>query len=107
MFPARSSPWQTLSTSRGTEPQIRPCTRGLGNICEGRLRPTFHTPGGPSATLSSVILTLFCSTNQAYIMGILFLLAGYFTPASVERKGYARFVSDRFLRLGLPCSPSA
>jgi fucose 4-O-acetylase-like acetyltransferase len=35
-------------------------------------------------------------------MGFFFLLAGYFTPASLERKGYARFVGDRFLRLGLP-----
>jgi predicted nucleic acid-binding protein len=56
----------------------------------------------PSSTPSSVILTQFCATNQAYIMGILFLLAGYFTPGSLERKGYARFLSDRFLRLGLP-----
>jgi peptidoglycan/LPS O-acetylase OafA/YrhL len=56
----------------------------------------------PSATLSSVILGLFVTTNQAYFMGFLFLLAGYFTPGSLERKGYARFLSDRFLRLGLP-----
>ena len=56
----------------------------------------------PSATLSSVILKLFASTNQAYLLGFLFLLAGYFTPGSLERKGYARFLSDRFLRLGLP-----
>jgi hypothetical protein len=56
----------------------------------------------PSATLSSMILTLFCVTNQAYLMGFLFLLAGYFTPGSLERKGYARFLNDRFLRLGLP-----
>ena len=56
----------------------------------------------PSPTPSSVILTLFTATNQAYFMGLLFLLAGYFTPGSLERKGYARFLSDRFLRLGLP-----
>jgi fucose 4-O-acetylase-like acetyltransferase len=49
-----------------------------------------------------VILTLFTATNQAYFMGFLFLLAGYFTPGSLERKGYARFLSDRFLRLGVP-----
>jgi fucose 4-O-acetylase-like acetyltransferase len=55
-----------------------------------------------SGTSSSVILTLFGATNQAYIMGILFVLAGYFTPGSLERKGYARFLGDRFLRLGLP-----
>jgi hypothetical protein len=56
----------------------------------------------PSATLSSVILGLFVTTNQAYFMVFLFLLAAYFTPGSLERKGYARFLTDRFLRLGLP-----
>jgi fucose 4-O-acetylase-like acetyltransferase len=55
-----------------------------------------------SATLSSLLLTLFCGTNQAYFMGFFFLLAGYFTPGSLERKGYGRFMADRFIRLGLP-----
>jgi peptidoglycan/LPS O-acetylase OafA/YrhL len=56
----------------------------------------------PSRTASSTLLILFCSTNQAYFMGFFFMLAGYFTPASLERKGYARFIADRFLRLGIP-----
>jgi len=56
------------------------------------------TSGHPS----SLLLTLFCATNQAYFMGFFFLLAGYFTPRSLERKGYAQFLLDRFLRLGLP-----
>src|SRR5271165_3267764 len=51
---------------------------------------------------SSLLLTFFVVTNQAYFMGFFFLLAGYFTPASLERKGYSRFIGDRFLRLGLP-----
>ena len=55
-----------------------------------------------SGSVSSILLTLFCATQQAYFMGFFFLLAGYFTPASLERKGYARFIGDRFLRLGLP-----
>jgi len=55
-----------------------------------------------SSAPSSTLLTLFCATNQAYFMGFFFLLAGYFTPASLEKKGYARFLLDRFLRLGLP-----
>ena len=70
---------------------------------------TYGAPGGwfynelyPSTKPSSILLTLFVSTNQAYFMGFFFLLAGYFTPASLERKGYARFLGDRFLRLGLP-----
>jgi peptidoglycan/LPS O-acetylase OafA/YrhL len=70
---------------------------------------TYGAPGGwfwtelkPSAAPSSLLLTFFVSTNQAYFMGFFFLLAGYFTPASLERKGYGRFIGDRFLRLGLP-----
>lgn len=57
-----------------------------------------ETSGAPS----SLLLTLFCATDQSYFMGFFFLLAGYFTPPSLERKGYARFIADRFLRLGLP-----
>lgn len=56
----------------------------------------------PSAAWSSQILILFCTVNQAYFMGFFFLLAAYFTPASLERKGYGQFIADRFTRLGLP-----
>jgi len=70
---------------------------------------TYGAPGGwfwtelkTSGSPTGMLLTLFVSTNQAYFMGFFFLLAGYFTPASLERKGYARFIGDRFLRLGLP-----
>jgi peptidoglycan/LPS O-acetylase OafA/YrhL len=56
----------------------------------------------PSRDVSSQLLIEFCSINQAYFMGFFFLLAGYFTPASLERKGYGHFIGDRFTRLGLP-----
>jgi peptidoglycan/LPS O-acetylase OafA/YrhL len=56
----------------------------------------------PSGAPSSQLLIFFCTVNQAYFMGFFFLLAGYFTPASLERKGYAHFIGDRFIRLGLP-----
>jgi peptidoglycan/LPS O-acetylase OafA/YrhL len=70
---------------------------------------TYGAPGGwfynelkPSASITGLVLIMFVATNQAYFMGFFFLLAGYFTPSSLERKGYARFLADRFLRLGLP-----
>src|ERR1700739_134887 len=62
----------------------------------------FYNELHQSAAPSSLLLTMFCATNQAYFMGFFFFLAGYFTPASLERKGYAQFLVDRFLRLGLP-----
>lgn len=47
-------------------------------------------------------LYLFMMLNQAYFMGLLFLLAGYFTPGSFERKRPGSFLKDRLLRLGVP-----
>jgi len=40
--------------------------------------------------------------NQAYFMGLLFLLSGYFTRGPYERKGPGKFLTDRLLRLGAP-----
>jgi hypothetical protein len=53
---------------------------------------------GPSA----LMLTLFAAVNQAFFMGFFFLISGYFTPSSYDRKGWAAFSRDRLLRLGLP-----
>ena len=71
-------------------------------ITYGAIGGWFWREVEPSSALSSQLLIYFCTINQAYFMGFFFLLAGYFTPASLERKGYARFLCDRFLRLGLP-----
>ena len=40
--------------------------------------------------------------NQAWFMGALFLLAGYFTPGSFDRKGSGSFLKARLIRLGIP-----
>ena len=50
----------------------------------------------------SIFATLSTLTAQASLMGFFFLLAGYFTPKSFDRKGPVRFLLDRFLRLGIP-----
>jgi peptidoglycan/LPS O-acetylase OafA/YrhL len=71
-------------------------------ITYGAVGGWFYNELRPSGAASSRLLTMFCATNQAYFMGFFFLLAGYFTPGSLERKGYARFLGDRLLRLGLP-----
>ena len=56
----------------------------------------------PTMSFASVLLVLFCTINQAYFMGLFFFLAGCYTSRSIERKGPGRFLTDRFLRLGLP-----
>jgi hypothetical protein len=52
--------------------------------------------------LSQVFFATFQMFTQAFSMGLMFLLAGYFTPASYDRKGFGTFAIDRFKRLGLP-----
>lgn len=71
-------------------------------ITYGAIGGWFWREVQPSSSPAGMALILFCTVNQAYFMGFFFLLAGYFTPASLERKGYSRFLLDRFLRLGLP-----
>jgi membrane-bound acyltransferase YfiQ involved in biofilm formation len=52
--------------------------------------------------ISPIFLTFFTALNQSYFMSIFFLLAGYFTPRSLERKGPGPFLKDRLIRLGIP-----
>jgi hypothetical protein len=50
---------------------------------------------------------LLDGVSQAYAMGFFFLIAGYFTPLSLARKGSVQFTRDRLLRLGLPLAAFA
>jgi len=61
----------------------------------------YHEIAGNKSPATSLLL-LFCTINQAYFMGLFFLLAGYFSPHALHRKGTALFLLDRGKRLGLP-----
>ena len=52
--------------------------------------------------ISPILFTFFNALNQSYFMTAFFLLAGYFTPRSLERKGAKTFLFDRIIRLGIP-----
>jgi MFS family permease len=54
------------------------------------------------SSLSFTILVAFGGLFQASLMGLFFLLGGYFTPKSFDRKGSRRFLKERLLRLGIP-----
>ena len=51
---------------------------------------------------SSIPLLFFNALNQSFFMGFFFLLAGYFSPQSLEKKGVGPFFTDRLKRLGIP-----
>ncbi len=54
---------------------------------------------GPGLTLGFATYQVFL---QAFFMGFLFLIAGYFVPAAFDRKGFGKFLRDRAIRLGIP-----
>jgi hypothetical protein len=41
-------------------------------------------------------------TINSFIMYMMFLISGYFVPRSVHKKGVARYLKERLLRLGIP-----
>lgn len=51
---------------------------------------------------SGIVLDILVMFNQAFFMGLFFLISGFFTPASHDRKGGRAFMRDRLRRLGIP-----
>jgi surface polysaccharide O-acyltransferase-like enzyme len=45
---------------------------------------------------------MYGTFTQAYFMGLLFFIAGYFVPSSFDRKGFGKFSKERAIRLGIP-----
>ena len=72
------------------------------SITYGASGDWYYTEVHTGHDLSNLLLSLFTGFNQAFFMGLFFLLAGYFTPRAVERHGAAAYMRERALRLGLP-----
>ncbi len=62
----------------------------------------YYVEPTPIDQLALAVLVIFIAINQAYFMGLLFLISAYFSPGSLDHKGARRFVKDRLIRLGIP-----
>jgi glucans biosynthesis protein C len=51
---------------------------------------------------SSLLFALFQTYLQAFFMSLLFMIAGYFSALSIEKKTSSQFIKGRLLRLGIP-----
>jgi len=71
-------------------------------ITYGAIGGWYYKEVPTDGSLSSMLLVFFCTLNQAWFMGLFFLLAGYYTPASLQSKGSWHYVRDRLQRLGIP-----
>ncbi len=62
----------------------------------------YYTDVRPLSFAEGAFFGFFQSFAQAFFMGLLFLIAGYFVPGAYDKKGFARFILDRAVRLGVP-----
>ena len=71
-------------------------------ITYGAIGGWYYMEVPTEGSLSSMLLVFFCTFNQAWFMGLFFLLADYYTPAALQSKGPWHYLRDRLRRLGLP-----
>ncbi len=57
---------------------------------------------GEISLVSGILLTMFAAINQAFFMGLFFMISSYFSVASYDRKGAGPYLVDRLKRLGIP-----
>ena len=55
-----------------------------------------------AATIALYMIAGIAAIFLPSIMGLFFLMGGYFSPRSLERKGVSSFWKERILRLGIP-----
>ena len=59
-------------------------------------------PSDPFSDVFFLLLTSIGGVFQTSLLGLFFLLGGYFTPKSYDRKGVWSFWKERLIRLGIP-----
>jgi glucans biosynthesis protein C len=62
----------------------------------------YYTEPQSLGVFEKLFFFLFQSHAQGFSMSLFFFIAGYFVPASLERKGVKTYILDRLKRLGIP-----
>jgi len=71
-------------------------------ITYGAVGDWYYYEAGETSTVAFVIMTFAGAIGTAFVLGLFFMLAGYFTPRSYDRKGFGLFLLDRMKRLLIP-----
>jgi len=62
----------------------------------------YYTDRSQTDPRMGLLFGAYQSNLQAFFMGLLFAISGFFAVPSYDRKRFARFARDRCLRLGAP-----
>jgi fucose 4-O-acetylase-like acetyltransferase len=64
----------------------------------------YYKEGAELTVVEMSAFGFYESFMQAFFMGLLFLIAGYFVPGAYDRKGFGRFLGIRLIRLVVPAA---
>ncbi len=73
-----------------------------GSALDNRPYHGSQPPGKIESLIESFLYLSFLAVTESFFMGLFFMISGYFTPASYDRKGAWPFFKDRLFRLGMP-----
>jgi len=62
----------------------------------------YYTENEKVDMVSTLFFAFFLTFTQAYFMSLLFMVSGYFSHLSLEKKDTMKFISGRLKRLGIP-----
>jgi glucans biosynthesis protein C len=62
----------------------------------------YYREQGEVSTVFAVLAMLLLGIGASFLLGLFYMISGYFTPGPYDRKGPGPFVADRLKRLGTP-----
>jgi glucan biosynthesis protein C len=62
----------------------------------------YYHEQGEVSTVFAVLAMLLLGIGASFLLGLFYMISGYFTPGPYDRKGPGIFLSDRLKRLGIP-----
>jgi glucan biosynthesis protein C len=62
----------------------------------------YYREQGEVSTVFAVLVMLLLGIGICFLLGLFYMISGYFTPGPYDRKGPGSFLVDRLKRLGIP-----
>jgi glucan biosynthesis protein C len=62
----------------------------------------YYHEEGQVSTIFAVVAMLLLGIGVSFLLGLFYMISGYFTPGPYDRKGPGPFLVDRLKRLGIP-----
>jgi len=62
----------------------------------------YYMEAGEVGPVFAIITLLLLGIGAAFLLGLFYMIAGYFSPSPLDRKGSKTFILERLVRLGIP-----